>query len=261
MADEVGAGRRPIARDDVHHARREADLRGQLRQPQGRERRLRVGLEDNGAAGRQRGRELPGRHHQRVVPGHDLARHADRLLQRVEQQRAADRVRPAADRGDRGTVVAEVLDGLVELRLHRRDRLADVPRLELRELAAVGDDRVRERVEQPRTLGTRSLAPGTVECATRCLDRPVDVRLAGQSRDGKGSAGRRLDELARLAGYGLDGLAPDEEARLALRCRAHDADDTSAERRSCTRTCSVSRRRNRAGSPSWYALQRSRPAE
>ena len=119
VLDEVRADRRAGPGDDVDRARREADLGRELGHPQRGQRRLRVGLEDDRAARRERGRELPGRHHQRVVPGHDLAADADRLLQRVEEERAADRVRAAGDRGDRGGVEAEVLDRLGELGLDR----------------------------------------------------------------------------------------------------------------------------------------------
>src|SRR5205085_10648756 len=116
------------------------------------------------------GRELPGRHHQRVVPGHDLARDADRLLQRVEEERASDRVRAAGDRRDRGAVEAEVLDRLVELRFDGRDRLADVPGLELGELLAVRDERVGEGVQQDRALVWRSLDPMDGYRIARVLD-------------------------------------------------------------------------------------------
>ena len=109
----------------------------ELRDAQHAQRRLRVRLEDDRAAGRERGRELPGRHQQRVVPRHDLGGDADGLLQRVEEQRAADRSRAAGDRRDRGRVEAEVLGGTCDLGLDGRDRLADVARLELRELLAV----------------------------------------------------------------------------------------------------------------------------
>ena len=159
MLDEVRADRRARARDDVDRAGREADLGRELGHAERAQRRLRVGLEDDRAARGQGRRELPGRHHQRVVPGDDLARDSDRLLQRVEEERAADRVRAAGDRGDRGGVEAEVLDALVELGLDRRERLADVAHLELGELLAVGDERVRERVQQARALGRRACGP------------------------------------------------------------------------------------------------------
>ena len=161
-------------------------------------RRLRVGLEHDGAPGRERRRELPGRHQQRVVPRHDLAGDADRLLQRVREERAADRVRAAGDRADRGGEEAEVLDRARDLRLHRRDRLADVARLELGELLAVRLDRVGERVQEPRALVRRGLAPVAVERGAGCLDCAVDLRLARELRAAERLAGRGLDELARL---------------------------------------------------------------
>ena len=68
VPDEVGAGRRPVAGDDVDRAGRKADLGRELGEPQRGHRRLRVGLQDDGAAGGKRGRELPRRHQQRVVP-------------------------------------------------------------------------------------------------------------------------------------------------------------------------------------------------
>ena len=165
------AGRRAGSRDDVDHACGEADLGSELREPQRGERRRRVRLEHDRAAGGKRGSELPRRHRQRVVPRHDLSRDADRLLQRVEEERAADRVRAAGDRRDARRVEAEVLDGLVELRLDGRDRLADVARLELGEVLAVGDDRVGKRVQKSRALGRRRLQPVARERAARCLER------------------------------------------------------------------------------------------
>jgi hypothetical protein len=95
MSHEIGTRRRAVAGDDIQSAGREADLDGELGQANRGQRRLRVGLEHDGAARRERGGELPGRHHQWVVPGDDLSRDPDGLLQRVEEEGAADRVRAA----------------------------------------------------------------------------------------------------------------------------------------------------------------------
>ena len=211
------------------------------------------GLRTTAQPGGERGRELPRRHQERVVPGHDLGRDPDRLLLRVEEERAADRVRAAGDRADRRGEEAEVLDRAADLRLHRRDRLADVARLELRELVAVRLDRVGERVQEARALVRRGLAPVAVERGARSRDRAVDLGLAGELRRSEGLARRRLDELARLGA--LDGLAVDEEAELAGCGDAHEPDDTAASpsaaaRSSPTRTGSVSSFRKRPRSPS-----------
>ena len=76
-----------VAGDDVDHARREARFLHQLAEPQRRQRRLLGRLEHDRAAGRQRRAELPRRHQQREVPRDDLADHADRLAQRVGEER------------------------------------------------------------------------------------------------------------------------------------------------------------------------------
>ena len=100
----------PGTGNHVDDAGRETDLAGKLREPQRSQRRRVVGLQHDRAARGQCRRELPRRHQQRVVPRHDLPGDADRLLQRVEEERAADRVRAARDRRDRGGEEAEVLD-------------------------------------------------------------------------------------------------------------------------------------------------------
>ena len=70
-------GVRPAA-DDVEHAvRQHADE--QLGHPHRRRRGELRRLEDDGVARRDRGRPLPDRHHQRVVPRRDAAADADRL--------------------------------------------------------------------------------------------------------------------------------------------------------------------------------------
>ena len=104
----------------------------------------------------------------------------------------------------------------MELRLDRRDRLADVARLELGELGAVRVDRVRERVQKARTLGTRRAPPVAVDRGARSLDGAVDVGLAGHCRTRERLARRRLDEIAHLAGRSLGRLSADEEPVLAI---------------------------------------------
>ena len=198
---------------------READLGRELGHPQRGERRRGVGLEHDGAAGGQGGRQLPRGHHQRVVPRDDLAADADGLLQRVEQERPADGVGTSGDRGDRACVEAEVLDRLVELGLDRRDRLADVARLELGQLLAVGDERVGEGVQEARALVRRGLAPVAVEGAAGGVYRAVDVLLVRLGHAGERRAGRRLGEVAVLARGRLGELAADEEPVLAGRDR------------------------------------------
>ena len=179
----------PSPGDDVDDAGRDPDLGRELAEAQGGQRRGRVGLQHDRAARGERGAELPGSHHDRVVPGDDLRADADRLLQRVEEERAADRMRAACDRRDRRGEEAEVLDRRRDLALRGGDRLADVARLELGELLAVRVDGVGERVEEPRALGRGRLAP-RARRARRARPRPRGRRpRARPSR--RGRAARR----------------------------------------------------------------------
>ena len=227
MTNEIRARRRAVAGNDVDGPCREADLGCELGQADRRQRRLRIGLENDGAARGECRSKLPGRHHQRVVPGNDLPHDTHGLLQRVEEERAPDRVRATADGRDRGGVVPEVLDRLVQLCLDRRDRLSHVPRLELGELGAVGGDRIGERVQEAGPLCAGSLSPVSVQGGARRFDCAVDISLARHRRAGERFTRRRLGEVSDLAGSGLGELTADEEPVLAIGRDCHRGDDTS----------------------------------
>ena len=114
----------------------------------------------------------------------------------------------------------------MQLGLDGRDRLSDIASLELGELGAVRDDRVGERVQEPRPLGAGRAAPVAFDRRPRGLDRPVDVRLARHRRTRERLARRRLDEVANLARRGLGALARDEEPVLAIGRDGHHAEST-----------------------------------
>ena len=213
MRDEVAPDGRPIRRQDVDDAGREPDLDGELGEPERRERRSRIGLEDGGAAGRERGRQLPRRHHQRVVPRHDLGAHTDRLLERVVGERAAERARAARRRCRHRRVEPERLDRRGELGLDRADRLSDVSGLEGRELRPAGPDPIRQRVQEARPLGRGGPRPIAAQSRAGRLDSGVDVRLARERHVRQGLAGRGLGQGEGAAGAGA-GLAADVDAGL-----------------------------------------------
>ena len=200
------------------------------------------------------GESFQTRHQQRVVPRHDLRADADRLLERVAEERAADRIRAAADRADHRGEEAEVLDGAADLRLDRRDRLADVARLELRELLAVRGDRVGERVQQAGALVRRRPAPRPVESRPRGLDRAVDVGLAAERDAGERLAGGGLQELTGLAGGRLDRLAVDEEAVLLARRDRHEPENTGCRRAPRVRLWDPRRAHAFASAPKWVHI-------
>src|SRR5581483_8554686 len=121
-----------------------------------------------------------------------------RLLLRIEEERAADRIRASRDRAERRGVEAEVLGRARDLGLDRGDRLADVARLELGELLAVRDDRIGERVQQARALRPGRLPPRTVDRSACGVDRAVDLSLAGHGGARKGLARGGLGDVAEL---------------------------------------------------------------
>ena len=217
VGDEVRAGRRAVARDDVDHARGDADLDCELGEAQRGERRGGVGLEDDRAASGERGRQLPGGHHEGVVPGDDLGYDADRLLQGVGEDGATHRHRAAGDRRNGGGVPAEVLGRDGHLAFHRGHSLADVARLELGQLLAVSDDRVGESVDEAGALVRRSLRPRALESGARGLDGPVHVCRRSHRRAPERRSGRGLLELTGF--LRLDGLSLDEEAVVLGRDR------------------------------------------
>ena len=77
MRDERSS-RVPVAAEHVEHAGRE-ELGGKLAEHDRRNGRRFSGFQHDRVTGRERGRDLPDRHHQRVVPGDHLCAHADRL--------------------------------------------------------------------------------------------------------------------------------------------------------------------------------------
>ena len=79
MRDQVGAGG-AIAGDHVDHAGRQPGRRDDLGEQQGVERRLRCGLEHDGAAGEQRGDDLADGEELGHVPWHDGGDDTDGLL-------------------------------------------------------------------------------------------------------------------------------------------------------------------------------------
>ncbi len=213
MADQVAAHGRAVGREDVHDAGRDPDLDRELGQPQCRQRRARIGLEHGRAPGRQRRGELPGRHHQRVVPGDDLGAHADRLFQRVVGQRPAERAGAARRRRSNGRVEAERLDRRRQLGVHRADRLPHVLRLERGELRPARPDPVGERVQQARALGGRRPGPVADERGARRRHGRVDVGLTRERHVRQRLTGRRLGQ-GGVAAAARAGLAADVHAGL-----------------------------------------------
>ena len=174
MLDDRLAGGHAVTGDDVEHTGRE-DLRRELREAQRRQRRLLGWLQHLDVARRESGRKLPDRHHQRVVPRRDAADDADRLA--AEPRRVALHVLTgglALEHARRAGEETEVVRADGQLVLRVRERLADVARLELRELVAVLVDHVGELEQHLAALARRRLEPLRQRLLRR-LNGAVDV--------------------------------------------------------------------------------------
>src|SRR5689334_14423867 len=99
MSCERSAGSLAETGNDVQHTFGESSFLCKFSQPDGRERCLLGGLQNDGAAGRECRTELPGRHQEREVPWDDLPYYADRLTMGISQVLCSWRVRDADRNG------------------------------------------------------------------------------------------------------------------------------------------------------------------
>ena len=158
-----------------------------------------AGLRTTVFAARERRPELPARDVRREVPGDDQPDDAERLAKR-RRDTACDGDRLAAVLVDRAGVEVEDLRDHADLAARAGDRLADVLRLDPRELLGVLLDERREPPEKARTVGGRDRPP----CGKRRLrscDRCVRLLDAGLLELGDRLLRRRVDDRQR---HGLD---------------------------------------------------------
>ena len=150
------------------------------RELQRRQRRLLGRLEDDGVAAGERRRELPRRHHQRVVPRRDRADDADRIA--PDHRGMAGQVlarRRAMHGAHRAGEEAEAVDDRRHLVVQHADaRLAAVQRLERGERLGLAFDGVGELQQQRRALRRRRARPGR-EGLLRGVDGRVDLLKRG----------------------------------------------------------------------------------
>ena len=137
-----------------------AGLDEQFGEPQAAHRRLLGGLQHDRVAGRERGRDLPRRHQQRIIPRRDRADHAERLAQHQVHDAGFGVGDAAVDLVDAlghelivSTTAGRSIDD------HVGDRLAHVERLEHRELLGVLVDQRREAIQDFHARARRELRP------------------------------------------------------------------------------------------------------
>ena len=210
MLDEGGAGLAE-AGDDVDDAVRDAGFEGELADAQRGERRLLGGLEDDGAAAGEGGRQLPAGHHDREVPGDDLADDADGLAQEIGEHRAADGDGLAVDLVGPAGVVLEAVDGGGDVDAEAvGDRLAGIDGVDLGELLAVVVDELAELVDELAAIGGVHGGP-LREGGAGGLDGAINVFGGTFSNAGDGLAGGGVGIVVVLAGSRLHPSAVDEE--------------------------------------------------
>ena len=191
---------------------------GELGEAEQRERRLLGRLQHLDVACRERRRELPDRHHQRVVPGRDPADHAQRLAPDHRGVAAHVLARALAlEQPRRAGEEAQVVDHDRHLVARVGERLADVRRLDFGELVGVLLEHARQ-LEQHRGALARGRIEPLRQRLLRRLDRRVDVLGRAPRNLGEHLLGRRVQHLHGLAGGSLRPAASDENP-----LRAHTA--------------------------------------
>ena len=227
VRDDARADRIAGAGDHVQDARWE-DLGGELGEPQRAQRGDLRRLEHDHVPRGERRRDLPDRHHQGVVPGRDLADDADRFA--AHERRVAGLVLPrgrGVRRSRRTGEESELIRADRQLLGRQRTRLADVGRLERRQLAGVAVDRVGERQQRlhsptgRRVTPAEPCGPGRAHCA-------IDVGLRALGHAADRLPVRRIDDFAGAAVDGVDELTRNQIAEHAhLRERGHRATSAS----------------------------------
>ncbi len=188
-------------------------LRGQLGQPDRRDRRRAGRLEDDRVAGRERRADLPDRHPERVVPRRHLGHHPDRLAPDHRRVAAAVLVRGLAlQMADLAGEEAQVVRGEGEVRL--TPELVGGPRLlglDEGQFVGVLVAQVGQSVHRRDAVGQAHPRPAAVpEGRAGGRHGTVDVRL-GPGRDPSDQlAGRRAVDLEPRSAQRGGGGAVDE---------------------------------------------------
>jgi len=226
-------GRLAEAGDDLQHARRHPRLRRQLGEPQRGERRLLGRLQHDAVAGGERRAELPRRHQQREVPGHDRADDSYRLAHDHHDRGRIGRRNLVVDLVDRLPVVRDALGGKRDVDLARvADRLAHVECLEQCELVAVLVDECGQPLEDALAVLRRTAGPhAALERRTGAANGAVDVVGVAGGNLGEDLARRRVDALERLAAQRIDVGAVDERLRADVDRRGADHADSAISSR------------------------------
>ena len=155
-------------------------------------------MHDGVSACKRRG-ELPRRDQEREVPGRDRGDDTERLAHAVREDARIRRVGRPRDLGRPAGEVHPRTDGERDVALRLADRLADVARLERRELVGARLEQLAEPLEDPASLERIDLRPPGLR-GTSGLHGLVDVLgIASRERRDR-QRRRRIDVVERRAG-------------------------------------------------------------
>lgn len=177
------ARHRAATRHHVQHALRPARLKEKLAKHQRAERGVFGRFQHHAVARRKGRRNLPDRHHQRIVPGRDTADDTQRLTQDVMQRAVIGDGAGAADLVGSLGHVAQGQHGTGHVdRQHLRNRLAHFQRIERGKKVAVRLDQIGKTRQNPDPASQRHTRPDA-------LVEPL-----------AGNTGRAFDIVGRSAG-------------------------------------------------------------
>ena len=216
VAGNHGIAARELAVDPDDAGRQQ--VRDQLDEHHDRGRGLLGGLDHDGVARGQRGRQLPTQLQNRVVPRRDQHTHTDRLVHHRAAHRLGDELA-----GDLLVVVelaslvrieAEHVGDVVNVNLAFVQRFSRVKRLNLRELGLVLLEEVCIALQERTALLARLARPvGCVEKLPRGRNRTLGILGTGLVDLSEHLRVVRVDRRARLATAGRRPLAVNEQRR------------------------------------------------
>ena len=228
-----------VGGDDVEDAGRQADVLGDLGEEVGVARRLRRGLEDDGAPGEQRRRDLVGDEAEGCVPRDDRPDHADRLADEQAELTTHGGLHLLLEGEGRGQARVVVEDTCHPARrvLGDGEEGAGLTRPQLARLLALAPQALGDRPQVLSPLGMGQPRPrALVKSLTGGVDCPGHVGLPGFGHAEIQLLGGRIDDLDDVGGGGLDPLPADEEAVVV-------ADRYGCARHGSHSSCVVSLRR------------------
>ncbi|MNZ75782.1 hypothetical protein D3C78_942680 [compost metagenome] len=213
VGNQRRADTRATAKEDIQHAGGK-QLGGQLRQAQGGEGCLFRRFEHHGVASGQGRGDLPGDHHQRVVPRGDggdytkrvAADHRGMPRQVFTGGRAA---RATAGTGEEAKHIGNCRDLVVE---RRRIGFATVVRFQPGQFLAMRFDAVRQFQQQQRAVLGRGLRPA-FEGTVGGTHGGIDLGLAGFVDLHQHAAQRRVEYRQRVT-FASNQLAIDQQSGL-----------------------------------------------